>query len=377
MSKKSKKITEKRDKIIEAIDKKAKLLPVETIMVPVKYRKLRSKFLLVIFAFMICYSVLIALVLAFVIKKNYLLAAAKNPLILILGIYLLSFLISTVLTVYVVRTILKPIEELSEASKQVSEGDFDIRVKANTSAEEIHNTCESFNKMVEALGSLETLRNDFIANVSHEFKTPLSAISGYASLLLQDDITGSEKREYADKILLSTSRLSDLTGNILLLSKLENQGFDDEKKLYSLDEQIRQSILLLEPKWEEKHIDFDLDKLDDTQFFGCEALMQLVFINLIGNAIKFSDDCGTVAVSIIREDGFILVTVEDHGIGMTEETIKHIFEKFYQGDTSHRTSGNGLGLALCKAILDRCGGSISVKSSPGKGSSFTVALPEY
>ena len=102
-----------------------------------------------------------------------------------------------------------------------------------------------------------------------------------------------------------------------------------------------------------------------------------MFVNLIGNAIKFSDDCGTVAVSIIREDGFILVTVEDHGIGMTEETIKHIFEKFYQGDTSHRTSGNGLGLALCKAILDRCGGSISVKSSPGKGSSFTVALPEY
>lgn len=369
------KIKKARSKTL--LSKRARHLPVDPMIVPVKYRKLRSKFLHVIFAFMIGYSILTAIGFAFIIRKRYLFVAARNPIALIFGIYLLSFMIATVLTVYVVRKVLKPIEQLNEASKQVSSGNFDIRIHSSESAEEIQRTFESFNKMVEAIGSLETLRNDFVANVSHEFKTPLAAISGYATLLLDDQITNDERKEYAEKILLSTDRLSKLTGNILILSKLENQSFENTKSTYRLDEQIRKSILMLEAKWEEKNINFDLSGMPDTTFCGSESMMQLVFDNLIGNAIKFSNNVGTITISITKDASFTKITVADNGIGMSEETMKHIFEKFYQGDTSHKVSGNGLGLALCKAITDMCGGSISVQSAIGKGSSFTVSIPEY
>ncbi|MDD6188971.1 MAG: HAMP domain-containing sensor histidine kinase [Clostridiales bacterium] len=298
-----------------------------------------------------------------------------SPFTFILWIYTVSIVISTVLTALAGKWLLSPILKISRASNQVAKGDFKIRLDTDSYIEEVQQTYVNFNHMVEELGTIETLRSDFIANVSHEFKTPLNAIEGYATLLQDRSLTEDEEQEYVEKILFNTSRLSELAGNILMLSKVENQTIPAEVTHYQLDEQIRQSLVMLAPKWSAKEIDMDIE-LDDIYITNSESLLMQVWLNIIGNAIKFSPVGGRITVRLFKDSGVIVATVRDEGIGMSGETLKHIFEKFYQGDTSHRSEGNGIGLSLVKKILDLCGGRISVTSAEGEGSTFKVTLPE-
>lgn len=297
-----------------------------------------------------------------------------TPFTFILWIYIVSVIISTVITVIVGKWLLSPIVKISRASNMVATGNFSVRLETDSRIEEVQQTYNNFNHMVEELGTIETLRSDFIANVSHEFKTPLNAIEGYATLLQDPGLTEGEEQEYVEKILVNTNRLSELAGNILMLSKVENQTIPADIKRYKLDEQIRQTLVILEPKWSAKNIDLDIE-LSEIQITNCEGLLSQVWLNLIANAIKFSPEHSRITLRLTSIADGVIFTVRDEGIGMSPDTMKHIFEKFYQGDTSRRSEGNGLGLALVKKILDLCNGHISVTSALGEGSTFKVTLP--
>lgn len=337
---------------------------------------LRSHFHHIIFLLTVVDMMLTGLCFLLLLRGGRLYFFLRNPLAIILAFYVFSFIIATVLTLYISRYILSPVEHLSDASKKVAHGDFTVQIPLDSDSDELNVTISNFNSMVRELRSIETLRDDFIANVSHEFKTPLSAIEGYAMLLQEKNLGDKEREECARKILQSTARLNDLTGNILLLSKLDNQNYPQENTTFSLDEQIRQAILMFESVWTKKQIDIDCD-MPDVSFVGPQSLLNHVWINLIGNAVKFvkGDGSGRIIVRLTPNEKNVVVTVADNGIGMDDKTIAHIFEKFYQGDTSRRSSGNGLGLALCKKIVESLHGTITAKGTPGEGSVFTVVLP--
>ena len=267
----------------------------------------------------------------------------------------------------------RPIIRLSNATQEIAKGNFDIQIE-NNSKDEIGKLIENFNKMTKELKGIEYLRKDFISSVSHEFKTPIASIQGFAKLLQNNDLTEEERQEYTQIIIEETTRMSKLSSNILNLSRLENQGMIENKTIFSLDEQIRKSILLLEFEWCEKNIDFDIE-LDPVQFIGDEELLQQVWINLLSNAIKFSNENGKIVVRLYQVESMVKVKIIDTGIGMDEEVQKRIFEKFYKADTAHSFEGNGLGLSLVKRIIDLCNGKIYLKSHPSKGSTFTVELP--
>ena len=267
-----------------------------------------------------------------------------------------------------------PVLKLEKAMQQVAEGDFSVRLKTGKHLKEIQDIYSNFNLMVQELEATEILQTDFVSNVSHEFKTPISAIEGYATLLQDSDMPISEEQEqYIDKILFNTGRLSHLAGNILLLSKIEHQAIQTRQNWYRLDEQIRQSIVMLEPKWSEKELEFDVDMVD-VEYLGNENLICHVWDNLLSNAIKFSPCGGTIYIRMMPEGEKIRFSIENEGPQIREDSMKHIFDKFYQCDSSHKQEGNGLGLALVKQILNLCKGTISVKNIPGSGCRFTVIL---
>jgi signal transduction histidine kinase len=242
---------------------------------------------------------------------------------------------------------------------------------------------DDFNIMAEELESIETLKSDFIANVSHEIKTPLSVIQGYAAALQNDTLPVDERREYAKTIMEASQKLSTLVSNILKLNKLENQEILPESQVYDLSEQLRRCALAFEEIWERKNIIFTAD-LDEITVPYIEDMMEIVWNNLLSNAIKFTGPGGRISLTLKVRDDFAQgmyaksmyakVTVQDSGCGMDEETQKHIFDKFYQGDTSHSQEGNGLGLALVKKVIEIQGGSITVESKINQGSAFTVSL---
>lgn len=297
-----------------------------------------------------------------------------KPIPMLVSIALISIAIGTVLSAIVGRRLLAPIVEIGEATKRVAKGDFSVVMSDNSRSEEVRVMVRNFNIMTHELASTELFRNDFISNVSHEFKTPLSAIEGYA-MLLQNKALSEDKRElYTSKIISNTRRLATLTGNILQLSRLESQQIAPDQAVFSLDEQIREIVILFEDVWNKKQIDLDLD-LDTVNYYGNSELISQVWQNLIGNALKFSNDKGNILIRMKKSKDSILVSVADSGIGMSPETSQRIFEKFYQGDTSHETEGNGLGLTLVKRIVDLYNGKVEVISEPDKGTTFTVTLP--
>ena len=232
----------------------------------------------------------------------------------------------------------------------------------------------SFNDMAAELGSLELFRKDFINNFSHEFKTPIVSIRGFAKQLEREDLTDEQRREYLAIIVSESDRLANMASNVLLLSKLENQTIVTDKARFPLDEQLRRAILLLEKQWSEKALELDLD-LEAVEYYGNEEMLNHVWVNLLGNAVKFSPVGAPLSVRLWRENGVAMVRVRDAGPGMDEATRRRVFEKFYQGDTAHATEGNGLGLALVRRIVDLCGGEVTVESAPGAGAAFTVRLP--
>lgn len=285
-----------------------------------------------------------------------------------------SAIIGSVITIFVGKLIIIPVVNISEAFNDLSKGDFSVRVPNDEKIVEIREMADRFNAMVYDLSHIETLRNDFVANVSHEFKTPIAAIEGYATLLQDDSLDKDKHDHYVEKIIDNSRRLSELSSNILSLSKLENQEMVINQKDYRLDEQLRKTVLLLENKWSSKSIEFDID-LPKQIFYGNEPLLYQVWFNILDNAIKYSPTGGIIQITLTNREKEISVSISDEGSGMTEEVQKHIFEKFYQGDVSRKAEGNGLGLALVKRIVDLCKGTVTVNSKLGAGTTFTVTLP--
>ena len=271
----------------------------------------------------------------------------------------------------------KPMRRLSRAMRAVAQGDFTVSVKPvhkKNKFDYMDLMFEDFNRMVQELSSIETMKDDFIANVSHEIKTPLAVIRGYASALQHDHLSEEERREYAATIASASESLSSLISNILKLNKLENQEIVPNAAPYDLTRQLCDCALAHEEQLEKKRIDFDAQLEERLMIMADESMLEIVFNNLIANAVKFTEPGGRIVLRQEKEEGDVVVTVSDTGCGMSEETVKHIFDKFYQGDTSHSREGNGLGLALVKRVLDISGGSIAVRSAPGEGSEFIVRL---
>lgn len=289
-------------------------------------------------------------------------------------ILIFASLIASAVTLFLNRRVLAPIRHLSKAMNLVASGDFKVRLEPTSHIEDIKDMYEHFNTMTAALDKTEMLQSDFVSNVSHEFKTPINAIEGYAMLLQGTSANAAEQTDYVDNILLNTKRLSDLIGNILLLSKLDNQIAPESKTLFRLDEQIRQSLLMLENQWEPKEIEFDVE-LEEVSYFGNEGMLLQVWNNLIGNAVKFSPAQGLISIELKRADDQIICSISDEGPGIPEDEQAHIFDKFYQSDSSHKQEGNGLGLALVKRIVDISNGMIHVENRPEKGCTFSVKLP--
>ncbi|MFR8548739.1 MAG: HAMP domain-containing sensor histidine kinase [Lachnospiraceae bacterium] len=283
-------------------------------------------------------------------------------------------LISGIITAFMNGKILAPVTLLSKAMAEVAQGDFEQQLETTSRIDEIRDLFGSFNVMTQELRATELLQTDFVSNVSHEFKTPINAIEGY-TMLLQDDALSAEQNEYVEKILFNTGRLSGLVGNILLLSKLENQNIPMKRTTYRLDEQIRQALLSLESKWTPKEIAFQAD-LEKTDYCGNEGLLMHVWVNLIDNAVKFSPVRATVSLLLKSEEDTVVFSIKDEGPGIAQDVRSRIFDKFYQEDGSHKSDGNGLGLALVKRIVDSEKGTIEVNNREYGGCCFTVRLPK-
>ena len=292
---------------------------------------------------------------------------------LTLELVAVSLFVGILVTSYLSKFFFDPIKKLRKAMDKVADGDFSVRLEEQSRSKEIMEVYTGFNLMAHELGSTEILQTDFVSNVSHEFKTPINAIEGYSTLLQNDDNLTEEQKEYIEKILFNTTRLSSLVGSILLLSKLENQQIPASRAPYRLDEQIRQSLLSLEAAWAPKDLEFDVE-LDRIEYIGNEAMMRHVWDNLISNAVKFSPNSGLVKMTLTKRLRKIIFTIEDSGPGLTEEAQKRIFDKFYQADGSHKQEGNGLGLTLVKRVLTIEGGEIQVENRPLGGCCFTVTL---
>lgn len=281
--------------------------------------------------------------------------------------------IGVAVTNHMTKMLIDPIAKLRSAMREVADGDFKVEAKCESRIQDVQDIYDSFNSMVRELSTTETLQTDFISDVSHEFKTPINAIEGYASLL-EGEPSPEEQRAYVEKILFNTRRLSALTGNILLLSKLSNQSILPQKTQFRLDEQIRQAIVALEQMWSEKELGFEVE-LAETPFFGYESLLPHVWTNLIGNAAKFSPKGGEIRIKMMRTEGAVVFTIEDDGPGIVPGDEEHIFTKFYQSESSHGMEGNGLGLALVRQIVEMSGGSVDVQNLEVGGCRFTVRLP--
>lgn len=283
-------------------------------------------------------------------------------------------LVSTVIAFIASRWILRPMDSIIIASQKVAMGDFSVRVSTKGCHGDVKNLVKSFDDMITELSGIEMFREDFINNFSHEFKTPIVSIRGFAGQLLRDDLTEEQRKEYASLIAEESEKLTNMSSSVLLLTKLQTQEMVGEKTRYSLDEQLRKSLLSFQREWEQKGIEPVLN-LEPTIFYGNEKMLDHVWTNLVSNAIKFTGEGGEIKICCQKTGDFVEVMVADNGIGMDEQTAKHIFEKFYQGDTAHSFAGNGLGLPIAKRVVELNGGSISVKSAKDNGTQFHVWLP--
>ena len=322
--------------------------------------------------FMVSAEIIVCIMLA------YTLSSVINNMIhvkipVLLEIIVPSLIIGLLVTGFMSKWFFDPVKKLLSAMEKVADGDFSTRLETKSSSKEIREIYSGFNLMASELGAIEILQTNFVSNVSHEFKTPINAIEGYSTLLQGDENLSDEQKQYVDKIMFNTKRLSDLVGSILLLSKIENQPIPSNQTTFRLDEQVRQSIVALEPAWSKKDIEFDVE-MDSIEYTGNESMMHHIWDNLIGNAIKFNPECGLICIRLARQNNDVVFTIEDSGPGISDEAKKHIFDKFYQGDSPHKDEGNGLGLALVKKILSVSNGEISVENIDGGGCRFTVVL---
>ena len=300
-------------------------------------------------------------------------APAISPVLLIIILILISSLIGWLLSVALYSLTFKDLNEFQTAMGKVAHGDFSVSLPENDDGY-MHDLNCGFNAMVKSLKSIETLKTDFISDFSHEFKTPIASIYGFAKLLKKGGLTEEERLEYIDIIITESNRLTRLAQNTLFMSRLETHETVYEKKLYSLDEQLRKCALMFQSEMDAKNIDLSLSG-ESVQYYGNEDLVQQMWINLISNAIKFTPSGGTVEISVTETSNRVIVSVRDSGIGMNEQTKQKIFDKFWQGDSSRAVAGNGLGLSIVNKILQLTDGKIEVKSKENEGSEFIVTLP--
>ena len=332
-------------------------------------------FLLVAFVVSCCMMLFVttlAETMGLVFTQENITAAAK----LTFGnVVLITVLFATIDYIRRKATVDRPVRTITEATEKIMQGDFSVRIKTLKGLPEdegFNQIITAINKMAEELAGTETLRTDFIANVSHELKTPLAVMGNYATMLQRPGITEDEKNEYAKAISDAARRLAQLITNILKLNRLENQQIFPQTEEYDLGEQLCECLLQFEDAWEQKSLNIETEIEEDVRIRSDGELLSLVWNNLFSNAVKFTPEGGTIGVLLKIEDETIIVSVSDTGCGMNPETGRHIFEKFYQGDTSHATQGNGLGLALVKRVVDILNGEIAVQSVVGEGSTFTV-----
>ena len=340
---------------------------------------LRWRLTLFVFCVMLVSGVLTAcvyfLVLLLFRTHPIVLALTLNPIFLTATLLCVSAAIGVALSGFFGRYYLRPLKSLIRATKEIKKGNFKTQIEIDHHPEsEMSTLIQSFNEMTRELDGIELFRNDFINNFSHEFKTPIVSIRGFARELQYGDLTPEQRQEYAKIIEEESDRLAKLSINVLELSRLENQQIVTDRTAFFLDEQLRQSILLCEAAWSEKEIEM-VPELDEVRYFGNEELLAHIWNNLLTNAIKFTPPRGTVRVCLSANEKSVTVTVSDTGEGMTPEVMAHIFEKFYQGDSSHHKSGYGIGLTMAHRAATLCGGTITVQSKRGQGSTFTVTLP--
>lgn len=288
-------------------------------------------------------------------------------------VFVAIILIGVIASILIGRPILKGIKEISNSTKKISEGNFSVRIQENNT-KFLGRLSHDFNQMAKELEGVKILRNDFINNFSHEFKTPISSIKNYAEELRNNNLTRNEEEKYLDIIIKEATRLSNLSNSILYLSKVEKQSILTDKSTYDVGEQIRQAILLEMKKIEEKNLELDLDILDYKLCLNEDSLEQ-VWINILDNAIKFSDKNNSLKVTSYLEDTWYVVKIKDEGIGIPDDDLPFVFEKFYKADKSHSEEGNGLGLSLVKRIIELHKGSIEIRSKVGSGTEVIVKLP--
>jgi len=327
-----------------------------------------------IFTILLVSMAISGIVVLILFSKNVIQFPIENiHLFSVLYMAFVSLVTGTILARVAGGRFLRQIKELADATKQVAAGDFSVRLRRGKSRE-LELITDSFNEMVKELENIETLRSDFVSNISHEFKTPITSIRGFARQLKKETLTEEQRAEYLDIILSESERLSRLSSNVLLLSRLESTEKSFERTEYSLDEQMRRTVLLLEPQLQKKALETNI-ALEAVRITTCEEMLSHLWINLLENAIKFSPVGGTIEITLKTTGEAVVVDVRDVGIGMDDDDIKRIFDKFYQGDRSRATEGTGLGLSLVKRILELENGTIDVVSEQGTGTCFTVTLP--
>lgn len=308
------------------------------------------------------------------LTSEYVSTAAKLTLV---NVIFLSLILTLFDKIRRKLTVDRPVKEITAAAIKMMEGDFSIRIRPTSSMYsdgKFNEIIACINQMAEELSSTETLRTDFIANVSHELKTPLSVMQNYGTMLQKPGLSEEKRVEYAKAITDASRRLADLISNILKLNKLENQQIFPDATTYDLGEQLCECLLGFEEVWEKKQLEIDTD-IEDAVFVKADPeIMSLVWNNLFSNAIKFTESGGKITLRLKTDNDFAFIQVADTGCGISKEVGMRMFDKFYQGDTSHATQGNGLGLALVKRIIDITGSDISVESELGKGTTFTVKM---
>lgn len=322
------------------------------------------------------FVVLIVVVIASAIALMYRVVITDMHMIGVLSMLVPIVVLVTLVNFLFTRFIYRYLDKISDAMQKVADGDYTVRLDAEKD-QPFRELYRNFNTMAEELGGVEMLKNDFINGYAHELRTPITSINGFAEMLLNDDGTLSreEKRSYLEIIASESRRLADLAGNSLLMSRLDTQKIIPDKKPFSLDEQLRRCSILLSGQWTEKELDMTMD-LDEAVYVGDYDLMQHLWINLLTNAVKYTPKGGSITVTLKNEEKFIAVSVADTGKGIPPEDRERIFDKYYQTDKSHSKRGLGLGLAICKRIVQLCNGSLTVESDVGVGSTFTVKLPK-
>ena len=339
-----------------------------------KNRTIQAYFILIVFFTLLFAGIIIAAVFVLFSSLNFF--DLTNGILIPIAVAIACIVVGTGLAAIASKHFMARISLVRKGMSEVAKGNFKVRVEEKDKRDltEFGELERSFNKMTSDLDGIEMFRNDFINNFSHEFKTPIVSIRGFARQLRSGNLTDEQRAEYLDIIISQSERLAYMSSNVLLLTKLENQAIVSEKSLFDLDEQIRNSILLLEKEWSEKNIELDIE-LDEVDYHFNEEMMSHVWINLLSNAIKFTGESGRISCRLKKTESEIIFSVEDDGIGMTDEVKSRIFEKFYQGDDSHTARGNGIGLNIVSRIVTLASGRIEVESQPKKGSKFTVWLP--